>query len=220
MQITVVGHAHASFPPERATLRMRLGVEGSDKQAALEHTTFLVQGFATVVDQLKDMDPSPTTWSSVAPIGTRSWRPWSQDGTVLPTRHSADCAVQLKFRDFHALARFIDQWGGRSGVSVDGVEWSLTQDRQRMEEDNVLAEAVVQAHTRATTMAHAAGEQSVRFLELADEGLLAENLDSSASPRMMGAALRMGSAPDSDGITIEPEDVELDVTVHARFSTD
>ena len=27
MQITVLGHAHASFSPERATLRMRLGVD-------------------------------------------------------------------------------------------------------------------------------------------------------------------------------------------------
>ncbi len=219
MQITVVGHAHASFPPERATLRMRLGVEGSDKQAALEHTTFLVQGFTTVVDQLNDMDPSPSTWSSVAPIGTRSWRPWSQDGTVLPTRHAAESLVQLKFQDFQALARFIDQWGGRSGVTVDGVEWSLTQDRRRAEEDNVLAAAVVQAYERATTIARAAGEGSVRFLEIADEGLLAESPGSSPSA-MTGAAMRMSSAPDTEGITIAPEDVELDVTVHARFSTD
>lgn len=220
MQITVVGHAHASFPPERATLRMRLGVEGSDKQAALEHTTFLVQGFTTVVEQLKDMAPSPTTWSAVAPIGTRSWRPWAQDGTVLPVRHAAECVVQLKFRDFHALARFIDQWGGRSGVTVDGVEWSLTETHRREEEDNVLAAAVSKAHSRAATIARAAGEESVRFLEIADEGLLAEHHDTSPSPKMYGAAMRSASVPESEGITIAPEDVWLDVTVHARFSTD
>ncbi|MEO7586958.1 MAG: SIMPL domain-containing protein [Arachnia sp.] len=219
MQITVLGHAHASFSPERATLRMRLGVEGSDKQAALEHTTFLVQGFTTVVEQLKDMSPSPTSWSSVAPIATRSWRPWSQDGKVLPTRHAAECLVKLKFTDFHALSRFIDQWGGRTGVTVEGVDWTLTEGRRKQEEDNVLAQAVVQAHARATTMARAAGEQSVRFLEIADEGLLAEQ-QSAASPKMYGAAMRSGAPPDSEGITIAPEDVELDVTVHARFSSD
>lgn len=218
MQITVAGHAHASFQPERATLRMRLGVEGSDKQAALEHTTFLVQGFTTVVEQLKETAPSPTTWSSVAPIGTRSWRPWAQDGTVLPVRHAAECVVQLKFRDFQALARFIDQWGGRSGVTVDGVEWSLTEARRRMEEDNVLAEAVVQARSRASTIARAAGEESVRFLEIADEGLLEGHAE--APQVAYGAAMRSMSSPDSEGITIVPEDVTLQVTVHARFSTD
>ncbi|MDO5736225.1 MAG: SIMPL domain-containing protein [Propionibacteriaceae bacterium] len=219
MQIAVVGHAHASFPPERATLRMRLGVEGSDKQAALEHTTFLVQGFSTVVDQLKDMAPSPITWAAVAPIGTRSWRPWSQDGAVLPTRHSAYCVVQLKFHDFHALARFIDQWGGRSGVTVEAVEWTLTEQRREAEETNVLARAVVQAHARATTMARAAGEQGVRFLELADRGLLNDRPYSEDS-MAYGTAMRSVAMDDSEGITIAPEDVELDVTVHARFSTD
>lgn len=218
MQITVVGHAHASLPPERATLLMRLGVEGSDKQAALEHTTSLVQSFTTVVEQLKNMSPCPTTWSTVAPIGTRSWRPWAQDGTVLPIRHSAECTVQLKFHDFQALSRFIDQWGGRSGVTVDGVEWSLTETRRRAEEDNVLAEAVVQAHSRASTMARAAGEESVRFLEIADEGLLEGHAE--APHVAYGAAMRSMSSPDSEGITIVPEDVTLQVTVHARFSTD
>lgn len=219
MQITVVGHAHGAFRPERATLRMRLGVEGTDKQAVLEHTRLLVQGFTTVVDQLKGMSPCPTTWSSVAPIGTRSWRPWSKDGTVLPTRHAAHSLVQLKFWDFQALARFIDQWGGRSGVAIDGVDWTLTEERRRSEEEKVLAQAVVQAQARATTMARAAGETGVRFLELADKGLLAAGSDS-PEPILYGSAMRSASAPDSDDVTIAPEDIELDATVHARFSTD
>ena len=219
MQITVAGHAHASHPPERATLRMRLGFEGSDKQAALEYTTSLVQQFSTVVEQLRSMTPSPVTWSAVAPIGTRSWRPWSTDGKVLPMRHAAECDVQLKFSDFRGLARFIDQWAGRDGVTVHGVEWTLTEGRRKAEESNVLTEAVAQALARADIIARAAGEQTVRFLEIADEGLLADQRGA-ASGHMYGAAMRSSAAPDSEGITIAPEDVELDVTVHARFSTD
>lgn len=219
MQITVTGHARASFPPERATLRMRLGVEGTDKQAALEHTTSLVEQFSTVVDQLKDMTPSPTTWSAVAPIGTRSWRPWSAKGSVLPTRHAAECTVQLKFWDFRALARFIDQWGGRTGVTVESVVWSLTDDHRKAEEEKVLAQAVVQAHERATTMARAAGEQAVRFLEVADKGLMGDASDS-GGPMAYATSLRSGAAPEGEGITIAPEDVDLTATVHARFTTD
>lgn len=220
MQITVVGHSHASFPPERATLRMRLGVDGTDKQAALEHTTALVQSFTNVVDQLKEMTPSPITWFAVAPIGTRSWRPWTGKGTTLPLRHSAECMVKLKFHDFGALSRFIDQWGGRSGVSIDGVEWTLTDARQKAEEDDVLAEAVVQAHARASTMARAAGEQGVRFLELADKGLLDDNADFRGSQVWTTAAMQASSADETEGVTVAPEDVELNATVHARFITD
>ncbi len=218
MQISVVGHSHAAFPPERATLHMRLGVEGTDKQAALDHTTSLVQSFTNVVDQLRAMTPSPITWFAVAPIGTRSWRPWNNKGTTLPLRHSAHCAVKLKFHDFGALSRFIDQWGGRTGISIDGVEWTLTEARQKAEEDNVLAEAVVQAHARATTMARAAGESGVRFLELADSGLLDGKRDDFGQVAH-AVSLRGGAHDEAESVTVVPEDVELDVTIHARFTT-
>lgn len=219
MQISVVGHAHASLPPERATLHMRLGVEGTDKQAALEHTTSLVQSFSNVVEQMKQFSPSPTTWSAIAPIGTRSWRPWANDGTVMPMRHAATSSVKLKFRDFGALSRFIDQWGGRTGVNVDAVEWTLTEARQQQEEDRVLARAVVQAHARATTMATAAGDGAVRFLELADPGLMSDG--EAAGPQSHTMALRSAAAGHSDeGVTIVPEDVTIDLVIHARFTTD
>lgn len=218
MHITVVGHARASFPPERATLRMRLGVEGSDKHAAMDHTTTLVQAFTAAVEQMKELTPSPTTWSAVAPIGTRSWRPWSE-GASLPVRHAAECIVQLTFRDFQALARFIDQWGGRNGVSIDSVAWSLTEPRREAEDERVLTQAVLQAHARATTMAHAAGEPGVRFLELADRGLLDGGAPEDVFP-LHAVSLRAGGAGEDEGITIAPEDVHLDVTVHARFTTD
>lgn len=219
MQITVVGHAHASLRPERATLSMRLGLEGTDKQAVLRDTTTLVKGFTAVIEQLKAMNPSPTTWSSVAAIGTRSWRPWTDKNVTPPMRHSAECLVKMKFHDFEALSRFIDQWGGRSGVTISGVEWSLTEGHRRLEEEKVLAEAVRQAHARATTMARAAGQQAVIFLELADRGLLNDS-PGPGGPMAYAASMRGGGPNESEGITIAPEDVELDATVHARFSTD
>ena len=218
MQITVAAHAHSATAPERATLHMRLGVEGTDKKAALEHTTSLVKSFANAVEQMKSLSPSPVTWSAIAPIGTRSWRPWSNDGTTAPLRHSAESAVKLKFHDFGALSRFIDQWGGHPGVSVDKVLWTLTEHRQEQEEDNALTSAVMQAHARAATMARAAGERAVRFLELADQGLLTDGEVS--HPHAQTMALRSGSGMRDEGVTIAPEDVEIDVVVHARFTTD
>ena len=219
MQISVVGHSHASFPPERATLHMRLGVEGTDKQAALDHTTSLVQSFTNVVDQMRALTPSPITWFAVAPIGTRSWRPWTGKGTILPLQHSAECVVKLKFHDFAALTRFIDQWGGRSGVSMDAVEWTLTDAHQKAEEDKVLAAAVVQAHARATTMAQAAGERGVQFLELADKGLLDDTADFRESRVWATSAMQADSTGETEGVTVAPENVELSARIHARFTT-
>lgn len=219
MQITVEGHATAAFPPERATVHLSLGFEGSDKEAVLEQTTRLANQFSAALEQLRDAADSPTTWSALLPIGTRSWRPYANDGTVLPMRYAAHATAKVKFRDFGGLSRFIDVWGARSGVSVGHVEWALTEKRTVTEEEAVLARAVAAARRRAETMAQAAGAGGVRFLELADPGLLQSRSD---SPETMAYGAKMRSAMDSggEGATLVPEDVELQARVHARFTTD
>ena len=72
MDITVVGTARASLAPERGTLHLTLGHEGGDKAQVLQATTALVQSFGAYVDELKSAQPSPTTWSAILPVRTRS----------------------------------------------------------------------------------------------------------------------------------------------------
>lgn len=219
MQITVSAQARASLPPERATVHMDLAFEGGDKQQVLSQTTILAQEFSREVDRLKTLSPSPTTWSAVLPIATRSWRPWAQDGATLPLRHGARCPVKLKFRDFAALASFVDRWGGREGVTIHYVEWTLTEERRASETDRVLAEAVRNATQRATVMARAAGAGDVEVLEIADPGFLQRP---HGVGEFDGVAVRsaMGGAPDAgQGVDLQPEDVEMVAVVDARFTT-
>lgn len=219
MQITVSAQARASLPPERATVHMDLAFEGGDKQQVLSQTTILAQEFSQEVDRLKTTTPSPTTWSAILPIATRSWRPWSQDGVTLPLRHGARSPVKLKFRDFTALASFVDRWGGRDGVTIHGVEWTLTEDRRVLESDRILGEAVRNAMQRAAVMARAAGAGDVEVLEIADPGFLQRptstaEFDGVAVRSAMGGALNPGQ-----GVDLQPEDVEMVAVVDARFTT-
>lgn len=218
MQLTVHGQATAAFPPERATVHLALGFEGSDSQQVLAATTALATEVASHLAALRSQQPSPTTWSAVLAIGTRSWRPYSQDGVVLPLRHAASCEVKVKFRDFAALSRFIDAWGGREGVSVGAVEWTLTEASRVREEDRVLARAVEAARYRAQTMATAAGSGQVRFLEVADPGLLDRGAQTEAASFAM--SVRGKGAAGGEGVSLVPEDVELQASVHARFAAE
>lgn len=220
MQITVQGQATASLPPERATAHLELGFEGPDKQGVLARTTELANEFGAYLEWLKGLDPSPTTWSALLPIGTRSWRPYSNDGKVQPVRHAASCWAKVKFSDFRALAKFIDQWGGREGVSLRNVEWALTEAAREREEEGVLTRAVASARARAQTIATAAGAGEVRFLELADPGLLPDAgpaQESYSSAKMMRS---MDGGMGGEGVDLRPEDVDLEARVHARFTTD
>ena len=112
MDITVVGTGLASLAPERATLTLSAAHEGADKAQVLARTSELVQALTTEIARLRDHESKPTTWSAVLPIGTRSWRPWSEKGEVLPLRHAASSTIRIKFRDFRALSGFADAWGG------------------------------------------------------------------------------------------------------------
>jgi uncharacterized protein YggE len=218
MELTVVGTARASLAPERATLHLTLGHEGGDKAEVLRATTALVQSFAAYVDELRSADPSPTTWSVIQPIRTRSWRPWSDKGQVLPLRHAASSGVQVKYRDFRALAASVDAWGALAGVSVDRVEWALTEATRTAQEAEVLRRAVADARTRALTMARAAGYDDVRWVELADPGLLQSGGRDVGGGPVAAASYRAAKAESGGGAEVAPEDIAWQVEVHARFT--
>lgn len=217
MQITVQGRATASFTPERATVHLTIGFDGSDKQRVLAEATALANEFGAAVEQLRAQPDSPITWSALLPVGTRSWRPYSDQGKVLPLRHSASCQAKVKFRDFQALSRFVDAWGGRDGIAIGYVEWTLTEARRVREEDATLARAVEEARRRAQTMATAAGAGEVTFVELSDPGLLGggrESQQAYSAMAMRGKAMDSGGG---EGVSLMPEDVELEANVQARF---
>lgn len=221
MEITVSGTGRSSLRPERATLHLTAGFESGDKAEAMSEATRVVNELSADLRRLKELDPSPTTWSAVLPIGTRSWRPWSDQGAILPMRHAASARLMVKFRDFPTLAGFADHWGGRPGITLGHIEWTLTEARQKETERSVLAQAVEVARERAQVLATAAGAGEVRCLEVSDPGMLGHRTEGEP---MMLAASRSAYAKDAggggEGIEIAPEDVDIEATVHARFTAD
>lgn len=213
MEIEVTGTSVLARGPERATVKLRVGFEGADKAKVLRETTELVRRVQGAIDELAARDPSPTTWSSVQPIATRSWRPHHQDGKVLPQRHSATSLVLITFRDVAALSAFVDRVGAESGMTIDGVDWRLTDATRQATEDDALTRAVAAARTKAETIARAAGAAGVEFSRITDAA--------QAVPAAYGAtrmaAFEAGSP--GEGITVTPEDIEVRADVLAVFTT-
>lgn len=220
MDITVAGTGTASLRPERATIHLTAGFEGPEPQEPLSRTTDLVQRMTESLADLRSTVPSPTTWSAVLPIRTRAWRPYSTKGTVMPLVHGASASVQAKFRDFGALASFVDRWAGVEGITVVGVRWALTEATRQEQERRVLVRAVEQARDRALVIARAAGAGDVRVLEVADPGLLGDNRTATTQPSALAGRATAASPASSTGpVDLAPEDVELSAVVHARFAT-
>ncbi len=216
MDITVVGTHKFAGKPERGTLSLSAGFESDAKDEAMRTTTALVNQLHDEFQTLKAAHPSPVTWFAVLPIRTRSWRPYNDKGKIVPMRYAAAASLRVKFRDFKALAQFGGEIGGRSGVTLEGVEWTLTEATKARVEAEVLAGAVKRARERALVMAKAGGAGDVVAVEIADPGLM-RDVVSSVDGGYGGATARTASSSGSEDIQLVPEDVVVSATVHARF---
>lgn len=219
MDVTVIGFHEYSVPPERATVHLVCGFEGDALASVVDETNRLVSSVNDELQHLRTGVVGAVTWHAVGPLGTRSWRPFNNQGVVMPLRHAATVRVQAKFRDFEALSRFTTEWGARDGVRVDTVEWALTEARRAELQAEVLAAAVADARRRALVIARAAGAGEVETVEVADPGLLSGLAGGVPDlPRPMAAAMRSQAGADPSGVIV-PEDVRDSATVHARFRT-
>lgn len=216
MDITVAGTYRFAAKPERATLHLSAGFESDAKDEAMRSTTSLVNALHEELVAMKAADPSPITWFSVLPIRTRAWRPYNDKGKVVPMRYAATASLRVKFRDFQALAKLAGTLGGRPGVTLERVEWALTEITRAKAEAQVVAGAVKRARERAVVMAKAAGAAEVVAVEIADPGLM-RDVVSTTDGGYGVVAERSASSGNPDDIQLVPEDVVISATVHARF---
>lgn len=216
MNITVVGTHKLSTKPERGTLRLSAGFETDDSEQTLRATTALVNELHAELEALKQRSPHAVTWFAVLPFRTRSWRPYHDKGKVLPMRYSATAELRAKFRDFAVLSRVAAEMGRREGVTLNGVEWTLTEVTRARVDSDVTAGAVRRAHERGMVMAKAAGATSLVAIDIADPGLLSEVSGKELGRHDAMVAMRE-AIPEPGDIDLVPEDVVVQAEVHVRF---
>ena len=214
-EITVRGRSSASEPPERGTVHATIAFEGPAMEPVYERVARDVDNVRRSVESLRAADGPVTRWSA-QDLRTWSSRPWNQDGIRLPIVYHARVDIEVEFRDFTALSRWITaHTNDTEGVRISDVEWSLSTRRDDELRRQVRTEAVEDAVRRAQQYADALHLGEVRPVAVADSGML------SAVPSPGGGhdvglmrSMAVGSAPE---IELVPEDIEVSATVDARF---
>lgn len=222
MRISVVGTKQTSAAPERGTLMLQIGFEGEDRPTVTTQTRERVEAVLGLIRELEGRAPAPITWSSVAAPFVHSYTNYDGKGGRPVLWHRSSVDVQIRFRDFPALSDTAALAGEWDGMSVHGVEWSLTQATRDRLQAEVLAGAVVEAKVRASAIAKAAGCSKVTAKEFADPGLLG---GADESQRMYGggphvaraASLQAGGYAGPGGYNLSPADIVVEAVLHARF---
>ncbi|KAA1427325.1 SIMPL domain-containing protein [Nocardioides antri] len=218
-EITVRGSYSAFLPPERGTVRASLGFEGPQMQPVYDRVVRDLEAVKASVEPLHDAESGAVTWWATRHVRTWTHRPWHKEGKQLPLVHHASVGLEVKFRDFGALTRWVGAHVEHTdGFSLEGVEWALTEARKQELAREVRARAVRDASARAQEYADALDLGAVRPVALADAGMLGNGLHPSGGAEV--AYLRGQSVGDADAggaLALAPEDIEVSATVDARF---
>lgn len=218
MEISVQGTHEETVQPEIGRLHASAQAEAGDKNEVLRAATAVVQRLHAELKRLQEAGQVGEL--VVRPITTSSWRPVSR-GRQQPPIYRAHASIRADFTDFVALADLAAQLGAMEGLELNRVEWRLTDDTRRELVNACLTRAVEQARDRALTMARAAGESAVAFVQLADPGLLGQRptVESFGGLPQAGMMRSAMMSDDLAGIEIQPEDLTVSGVVEARFRT-
>lgn len=210
--VNVRGSHTTTIPPERGIVHVVASLEGAQPKPVFDETARLVDLVRSRIEQLHDDRDGPITWFSIDRMHTSARRPWHKDGKQLPLIHSATVGVNVRFKDFDALSNWVAWGAGVEGLTVQHIEWSLTESTRRDVERDARRQAVLVAQERAQDYADALSLGPVQVSMINDSGLRpAEHLQ-----RMtMDADFLADEGSPSVGLA--PEHVEIAATVEASF---
>ena len=215
-EITVRGTYSVFQPPERGTVHASVAYEGPAMQPVYDNVARDLESVKASIIPMTSGDDGPVTSWSAEQLRTWSNRPWNSEGKQLSLVHHASVAVEVKFRDFIALSRWVgEHTANTTGFRVSSVQWALTEKGRDALLKEVRTGAVQDAVGRAQQYADALGLGVIRPVAIADAGMLGAYLDPATS---QGAAyLRAAAAGPAADVELVPEHIEVAAAVDARF---
>src|SRR6476659_9476899 len=149
-EITVRGSFAAFERPERGTVHATIAYDGPAPEPVYGRVARDLEGVKSSIGRLDDKENGAVTWWSADQLRTWSNRPWKKDGKQLPLVHHASVDLEVKFRDFSALSRWVGEHvANTEGFRVARVEWALTAKRREALEKDVRARAAIRGRARA-----------------------------------------------------------------------
>ncbi|MFS6529025.1 SIMPL domain-containing protein [Microbacterium aurugineum] len=213
--VTVRGEHERRVAPERATIRVSVRSEGPERTVVVEHVMRLADPVRTSITERADAG-SIVDWTSTR-LSVRAERPWSNDGKRLAPVFYASVDFTATFAEASELSIWASDISPWDGVEVGEVEWHLTPETRTQVEQEVAAEAVGVAVTRAQAYAGALGLEQVTPIEIADAGLISKAQGSAVAPLMKARGGIAFAADAGPVMEYEPDEIVISATVEARF---
>lgn len=178
----------------------------------MQQVTALHERF--VADAKSFVHAGSATWWGSAQVRVRPERRYHKNSETYSVVQTASAEVRVKFRDFQALADWFERAGSVAGVTVAGIEWTVTEEHRRQVEREVRVQAVQDATRRAEAYAGAIGGDGVALQALFEPGLR-PNAGGAAAGGFVSRAVTASAHQSS--MELRPDDIEIGAEVTADF---
>ncbi|NQX10236.1 SIMPL domain-containing protein [Microbacteriaceae bacterium VKM Ac-2855] len=210
VSLSVAGSAHHLHPAERGTIRLEARHESADRVEAVEAVA-AVHTRLTAEAARHQETGAATRWSAEQ-VRASSYVRYDGGPENTVTVHVASASVRVRFSDFEALAAWVAQVSSEPDITVDGIEWSLTDASRAAAEKAVRIEAVRDAQERANAYADALSLSRTVVVRLVEPDAEPDR------PQPKGMMMR-SAAFDSGASALEltPEPIAVAATVSVLF---
>ncbi|MEU6037112.1 MULTISPECIES: SIMPL domain-containing protein [Actinomadura] len=212
--ISVRGEVVLEAQPELALLSVHVQSQEDERRTALDrlvernqHALDLIRSYGAAVERVE------TGGLAISPV----LRQRRREGEIRAYQGTA--WIKVTVVDFTVLGELVTRLGDMERTFVHGPQWDLRRDSEVYA--RAARQAAQEAVARARSYAEALGARLTGLVELADSGLIRDNVRA-ATPMMAApmAAETYGAVPPSEPepIVLEPETQLVRSSVEARFT--
>ncbi|MGR0318129.1 SIMPL domain-containing protein [Agromyces sp. ZXT2-3] len=214
--IAVTGRAEERVEPELGAVSLAVASNGADRDRVL---ATVGGAHERLLGEIRELDAAGAleSWSA-GQLRVWSHRPWNAEGRQLPLVHEASADLEVVFRDLDALGGWVGPISSASDVTVQGVDWRLTDATRSRVQEAAQRAAVADAVRKAAVYAEALGLGTPAPVELADHGMLQAQPIPRAHKAVAMRAMAMDASGGAPAPEFAPAKLVVEASVDARFT--
>lgn len=209
--VSVRGEAFVEVAPERVTVHVVIDIDGPERASVEHRATDARTRCIAAVQSRHDTTAGPIAEWSASQLQQWSQRPWNAEGAQLPLVFHSRSTVDATFSDLDAVGGWIDTLAATDGVTLAGLDWSVTDLTRQELEGRCQRDAVTNAVAKASVYASALGLGDIRPVEISEPSAFSRGEPAD------GIVSRMVLASSSGPTEFTPEPIRIAVQVDARF---
>lgn len=221
--INIQGRAKLHRLAERAKLGISVSSSEYTQAVASKNVIEAINAIQNLLDYTLcprqangDISPEATvSFYSIGSLTTSNDDEYDDDHNKTGKRlYSATCSLDVRFRDFKGLGDAVVQWASEPYVSLQGIEWILTEESQAALEEQAKLEALRHAIKRAQGYADVIGRRTVTLVKIEDTQYMFGEARVMQATRKMASSATFGIGV---GLDFEPQQVEVNATLDVEF---